>query len=79
MPATTASQQAPAVGQPKYPLGKLTTYELRGYRRQLERAIRFYEKNHPDAPVLADLRSKLTEVTDEQKDRADIAAASGGA
>ena len=41
---------------PKNPLHALTTYELRDYRRDLERAI----KEIPaDAPVQAALRGKL--------------------
>ena len=47
MPAVTASQQTPAVGQPKHPLWALTTYELRDYRRQLERAIAFFAARDP--------------------------------
>jgi len=48
----------------------LTTYELRDYRRQLEHAIKGIS---PDAPVQADLRSKLDEVLAEQEQRAKIA------
>jgi hypothetical protein len=36
-----------AVEQPKHPMHALTTYELRDYRRQLERAIKGIA---PDAP-----------------------------
>jgi hypothetical protein len=61
------------VEQPKHPLHALTTFELRGYRRELERAITYYDRNHPAAPVLADLRSRLSDVQAEQDDRARIA------
>jgi hypothetical protein len=44
MSATAASQQVPAVDQPKHPLHALTTFELRDYRRQLERAIAFFDR-----------------------------------
>jgi hypothetical protein len=71
MPAVT-SGQAPAVDQPHHALHALTTFELRGYRRQLEHAIAYYDKNHPAAPVLADLRDRLGDVHAEQDDRARI-------
>ena len=44
------------VEPPKHPVHALTTYELRDYRRELERAITGIS---PDAPVQADLRRKL--------------------
>jgi hypothetical protein len=74
MPAVT-SGQAPAVDQPHHALHALTTFELRGYRRQLEHAIAYYDKNHPAAPVLADLRQRLVDVLAEQDDRARISRA----
>ena len=49
----------------------LTTFELRDYRRDLERAIRGIAA---DAPVQADLRRKLGAVIAEQEDRARMAA-----
>ena len=33
----------PTVEQPKHPLHALTTFELRDYRHQLERAIAFFD------------------------------------
>ena len=57
---------------PKHPVHSLTTFELRDYRRDLERAIRGIAE---DAPVQADLRRKLGAVIAEQDDRARIAAA----
>jgi hypothetical protein len=47
MPVTAASQRTHTVGQPKHPLPALTTFELRDYRRELERAIAFFDKNPP--------------------------------
>jgi hypothetical protein len=49
----------------------MTTYELRDYRRELEKAISGISL---DAPVQADLRRRLDEVLAEQADRARIAA-----
>ncbi len=63
-----------AIEKPKHPLYALTTYELRDYRRQLERAVGFYVANHPDAPVLAHLRETLGDVLAEQEGRARAAA-----
>ncbi len=38
MPATAAPAHVPAVDQPGHPLPALATFELAGYRRQLENA-----------------------------------------
>jgi hypothetical protein len=65
------SPEPTAVTAPRHPVHALTTYELRDYRRELERAIRGIA---PDAPVQASLRSKLDAVIAEQDDRARIAA-----
>lgn len=64
-----------AVEKPAHPLYALTTYELRDYRRHLEQAVGYYVKNHPEAPVLADLRRVLCDVLAEQDDRARAARA----
>jgi len=56
-----------AVTPPKHPLYALTTYELRDYRRDLERAITGIS---PGAPALAALRARLDAVIAEQDDRA---------
>jgi hypothetical protein len=53
--------------QPAHPVHALTTYELNGYRRELEHAIKGIAA---DAPVQADLRGKLAEVLAEQDERA---------
>ena len=55
----------------KHPLPALTTYELRNYRRELERAIKGIS---PGAPVQAALRAKLDAVVAEQDDRVRMAA-----
>jgi hypothetical protein len=59
------------VRTPRHPVHALTTYELRDYRRDLERAIKGIS---PDAPVQADLRRKLDTVIAEQEERARLAA-----
>ena len=51
------------VTPPKHPLPALTSYELRDYRRLLERAI---EGISPGAPVSAALRAKLDAVLAER-------------
>jgi hypothetical protein len=70
MPTEPATVQTP-----QHPLYALTTYELRDYRRQLERAVGYYVANHPAAPVLAELRKTLGDVLAEQDDRARAARA----
>ena len=75
MPGIAATPQTPAVDQPKHPLHALTTYELAYYRRRLENAITFLDKQDPIPPIRADLKAALDGVTAEQDDRARIAAA----
>jgi len=72
MSATATSQQAPAVDQPKHPLGALTTYELRDYRRQLECAITYFESKDPVPPARDDLKATLDNVIAEQDSRTRI-------
>ena len=38
------------VEQPKHPLPAMTTFELRDYRHQLERAIAFFDGRDPVPP-----------------------------
>jgi hypothetical protein len=52
----------------------LTTYEIREYKRQLESAIAFFDKQDPPPPARARLQAKLDAVTAEEQDRARIAA-----
>ena len=73
MPAVTASQQTPAVEQPKHPLWALTTYELRDYRRQLERAIAFFAAQDPVPAARDELQAKLDAVSAEQDSRGRLA------
>ena len=75
MPSTATTQQIPAVDQPKHPLHALTTYELTYYRRRLENAIAFLDKQVPVPPIRGDLQAALDRVLAEQDDRARIAAA----
>jgi hypothetical protein len=49
MPAEPA-----AVTQPERPLYALTTYELTYYRRRLENALAFLDKQDPVPPIRAD-------------------------
>jgi len=75
MPGTAATPQTPAVDQPKHPLYAQTTYELAYYRRRLENAIAFLDKQDPVPPIRADLKAALDDVIAEQDDRTRIAAA----
>ncbi len=75
MPATATPAHAPAVDQPQHPLGALATFELAGYRRQLQDAIAFFDAQDPVPPVQADLQARLDAVLAEQDDRARIARA----
>jgi DNA-binding GntR family transcriptional regulator len=62
------------VTQPRYPLPELTTYELRDYRRALERAIARSAGPDPVSPDLAALRLNLDAVTAEQESRTKLTA-----
>ena len=69
MPSIATSQQAPSVNQPKHPLPAMTTYELRDYRRDLETAIAFFDRQAPVSPARDRLRATLDDVIAEQDDR----------
>jgi hypothetical protein len=69
MPAEPAT-----VTQPEHPLYAMTTYELTYYRRRLENALAFLDKQNPVPPIRADLQTALDKVITEQDDRARIAA-----
>jgi hypothetical protein len=56
-------------------LHALTTYELTYYRRRLENAIAFLDKQDPVPPIRADLQAALDGVTAEQDDHARIVTA----
>jgi hypothetical protein len=62
-----------SVEQPKHPLHALTTYELADYRRQLERAIAFFETRDPVPSARGDLQARLDAVIAEQDDRTRLA------
>lgn len=64
MPAETA------ITEPKHPLHAMTTYELRDYRRDLERAIGFFDRQTPVPPTRDRLQAKLDDVIAEQDERA---------
>ena len=61
------------VEQPKHVLHALTTFELRAYRRQLERAIAFFDARDPVPPARAVLQARLDAVLAEQDERARLA------
>jgi hypothetical protein len=73
MPATIASAQPPEVDTPRHPLYALTTYELTYYRRRLENALAFLDKQDSVPAIRADLQTALDKVIAEQDDRAKIA------
>ena len=57
----------------RHPLPAMTTFELRDYRRQLESAITFFNKQDP-VPLARDrLQAKLDAVLAEQESRARLA------
>jgi hypothetical protein len=73
MSAARASEQAPVVDPPKHPVHSLTTFELCGFRRQLENSIAFFDTKDPVPPVRHDLQATLDAVTAEQESRTRIA------
>jgi hypothetical protein len=62
-----------AVDPPDHPLHALTTYELRDYRRDLERTIAFFDRQAPVPPARARLQARLDDVAAEQDDRRRLA------
>jgi hypothetical protein len=60
------------VDPPKHPLPALATFELRAYRRELERAIALLDG--PD-PVRRDMQARLDDVLAEQDERRRLARA----
>jgi hypothetical protein len=62
-----------SVEQPNHPLHALTTYELADQRRQLERAIAFFDAKDPVPSARDDLQSRLDAVIAEQEDRTRLA------
>jgi hypothetical protein len=62
------------VEQPEHPLHALATYELMYYRRRLENALAFLNKEDPVPAIRADLQAALDGVLTEQQDRARLTA-----
>lgn len=75
MQTTAASQQAPIVNRPEHPLPAMTTYELRDYRRDLETAIAFFDRQNPVPSARNRLQATLDDVIAEQDDRKALASA----
>jgi hypothetical protein len=73
MPDNTASQQVQMVDQPKHPLHALTTFELRNYRHELEKAIAFFDTIDPAPSARGRLQARLDDVMAEQADRKRLA------
>ncbi len=69
MPSTAAAPQAPSVNPPKHPLPAMTTYELRDYRRDVETAIAFFDRQTPVPPDRDRLQATLDDLIAEQDDR----------
>jgi hypothetical protein len=70
MPIT---EQLPEVDQPQHKLSELTTYELRDFRRQLEKAVAYFDQQDPVPPVRGNLQATLDAVIAEQEDRVRLA------
>jgi hypothetical protein len=62
--------------EPQHPLGQMTTFELREYRRQLESAVAWFDKQDPVPPARDRLQARLNDVLAEQESRKRIARAS---
>jgi hypothetical protein len=61
------------VEQPEHPLHALTTYELTYYRRRLENALAFLDKQDPVPAIRADLQTALNGLLAEQESRTRLA------
>jgi hypothetical protein len=64
-----------AIDRPQHPVHALTTYELTDYRRQLETALAYLDKQDPVPAVRAHLQAALDGVIAEQDDRKRLARA----
>jgi hypothetical protein len=71
--AQPVTESPETVDPPKHPVHAMTTYELRDYRRQLERAIGNFDMKNPVPSVRDELQARLEEVMAEQEDRKRIA------
>jgi hypothetical protein len=65
--------ESASVEPPKHPLGQMTTSELCDYRRQLEGAITFFDKQDPVPPARNRLQATLDAVLAEEEDRKRLA------
>ncbi len=65
--------ESATVEPPKHPLHAMTTFELRDYRRQLEGAIKFFDKQDPVPPARNRLQASLDAVLAEEEDRKKLA------
>jgi hypothetical protein len=63
------------VDPPKHALHALTTYELRDYRHELERAIAFFDRQTSAPPARTRLQARLDDVVAEQDERVRLARA----
>jgi hypothetical protein len=72
---TTSRPNVPGVpGMPGVsPVAALTTYELRDYRRQIEDAVAFFDRQDPVPDARADWQARLDDVLAEQESRRKIA------
>jgi hypothetical protein len=70
--------QAPDVHHPHWKLTQLTTFELRNYRRELESAIAFFDRQDPIPPARDRLQASLDAVVAEQDSRSKGSRDSGG-
>jgi hypothetical protein len=61
------------VTPPEHQMHALTTYELRDYRRQLETAVAFFDRQDPVPPARRRLQARLDDVLAEQEDRRRLA------
>jgi hypothetical protein len=68
-----ALPQTLPTAEPKHPPYAMTTYELRDYRRQLEQAIAFFDRQDPVPPARDRLQASLDAVLAEQEERTRIA------
>jgi hypothetical protein len=66
---------AGTVAPPRHPMHAMTTFELRDYRRQLENAIAFFERQALVPPARDRLQARLDDVLAEQADRQKLASA----
>ena len=70
---TVPSSEPANVETPRHPTAQMTTYELRDYRRQLESAITFFDKQDPVPSARGHLQARLDAVLAEQESRTRLA------